>query len=108
MYEPNGLPPWLLPIKRRGAWSALGNRLRMLLGDLPPPVRIGCVLLLLVLAASLMGCATTSAPPTNMPSNPEPPPSALPPQPPNYSQSAREAISTWRKRLIEQTAKPAN
>lgn len=107
-YVWNGGKPRPMQIQKRAAWKERGKALLTVLQDLPPPVRAASGLLLLVLVASLMGCATTSAPPTSTPVNPEPPPSALPDSPPTYLDDARLAISQWRKLLQELIAKPAN
>jgi hypothetical protein len=80
----------------------------MKLAELPLPVRGASLLLLIVLAGSLLGCATTSTPPSNMPLNPEPPPSRLPDSPPTYLDDAKRDISEWRKLLQELILKPAN
>ena len=71
-------------------------------------VRIGCVLMLLVLALMLTGCAATSAPSSEPARNPSPPPTRLSPSPPNYSQRAASDIQTWRQKLTEQTSKLEN
>jgi hypothetical protein len=64
--------------------------------------------MLLGLAVSLTGCATTSAPPTTTPSNPAPPPSALPDSPPNYLSDAQLFILESRRKLNVLIQKPAN
>lgn len=96
-YEPNGLPPWLLPIKRRDAWSVLGNRLRMLLGDLLPPVKIGFALMLIVLLGLCAGCATPSTPPTESARNPQPPLLREPLPSESYLHKAQKLIESWRQ-----------
>lgn len=95
-------------IQRHGLWSNRGSAVLMKLRNSLPPVRIACVLVLLVIGACLTGCAATSTPPDSLPRNPEPPPSALPTSPPNYLDDASKAISEWRKLLQELIAKPAN
>lgn len=66
------------------------------------------VLMLCGLALMLTACATQQAPPSSTPVNPEPPPSALPESPPNYSESAHALLSKFQRLLTELIAKPAN
>ncbi len=108
MYEPNGKLPHFEQPKRPALWSRLGARLWMVQRESLPPLRIAFALTLLALLVMLAGCATTSTQPATMPRNPEPPPSRLSESPPNYLSSAAANISAWRKRLTEQTSKPAN
>jgi hypothetical protein len=76
--------------------------------ELPQPVRLAFLLMLLVLAASLMGCAATSTPPDSGLRNPKPPPTRLSESPPDYLGDALLFISESRKTLQELTRKPAN
>jgi hypothetical protein len=80
----------------------------MKLLELPQPLRVAFLLMLLVLVASLMGCAAISTPPSNTPRNPEPPPSVLPDSPPTYLDDARAFISESQRLLQELIAKPVN
>lgn len=88
-------------MQRLGVWSRRGKALRILLGDLPPPVRLAFALMLIVLAGLLAGCATTSTPSSEPARNPSmPPPSQSQPSA-TYSSSAAEAIKSWRKLLTD-------
>lgn len=99
----------LPPLTRKPvAWSERVSLALMKLAAWPHFAKVASVLLLLVLAGSLLGCATTSAPPSTMPRNPEPPPSRLPDSPPTYLDDAKRDISEWRRLLQELIAKPAN
>lgn len=108
LYEPNGWKVVMPPIKNPGVWSRLARGARTRLQSWPQPARIALLLTIVVLATSLMGCATTLAPPDTMPSNPALPPNVLPDSPPNYLESALANISKWRKRLNELITTPAN
>ena len=65
-------------------------------------------LMLTALAASLIGCATPSAPPQAVcPAN-QPPPALSEPMPAQtYSASAQQRISTWRQSLTATPTTPA-
>lgn len=102
------LQRWRLRTKTRDAWKGLVRAVQIRLLRLQPAERLASVLPLIVLAGTLTGCAATSAPPSTLPRNPTPPPSALPVSPPNYSERAAADIQTWRKRLIEQIPKQGN
>lgn len=78
----------------------------MKLQDLPLPVRHASVLMLLVLAGLLTGCATPSAPSDFTPKNPSmPAPSASQPQQ-TYSSRAQADIQIWQKKLTDTLATP--
>lgn len=65
-----------------------------------------CALMLIALALSLTGCATPS-PPEVIPTPlrlPAPPPLTEPPPPKSYSDSVRERLQIWRKRLTDTQA----
>lgn len=89
-------------------WRTCASLALTRLREWGPLEKLGSALVLLVLLGLLVGCGTTLQPPVITPRNPEPPPSVLPESPPNYLESARLLISTWQKRLNEQTATPAN
>lgn len=97
----NGMSPLPRQIKKRSAWSVLGNRLLMLHIMLPPPVRLAFVLMLIVLVGSLLGCATTSTPSSEPARNPSIPPSTLSEHSQTFSSSAAANIQAWRKKLTE-------
>ena len=66
------------------------------------PKLLGLMLIALVL--SLIGCATTSAPPVAVcPVNPPAPALSEPMPPVSYSLSAQERIKGWRKSLTGST-----
>jgi hypothetical protein len=102
------LQRWRLRKQTRGVWNALVRAVRIRLLQLQPAERLASVLPLIVLAGMLTSCATTSAPPSTLPRNPTPPPSALPASPPNYLGDALRFISESQRLLQELTAKPAN
>jgi hypothetical protein len=61
-------------------------------------------LMLIALVLSLIGCATTSAPPVAVcPANPPAPALSEPMPPVSYSLSAQERINGWRKSLTGST-----
>jgi hypothetical protein len=96
----NGLPPWLLPMKRPAGWSERARAALTRLLNLPPPVRLACVLMLLVLVTLCAGCATSS--PASAPAvNPAPPKLSEPLPSASYSDSARKLIETWRNALTD-------
>ena len=65
-------------------------------------------LMLTALAASLIGCATPSAPPQAVcPANPPPPALSEPMPAVSYSLSAQQRIQTWRQSLTGTPATPA-
>lgn len=108
MYDFNGWQQQRPPIKRPARLKTLVRDVRTRLQSWPAPARLAFALLLIVLAASLLGCATTSAPPAITPRNPEPPPTRLSESPPDYLSNAQAFISEWRKLLQELIQKPAN
>ena len=89
-----------------GRWKAVASLLLMRLAGLPPPLRIGTVLLLLVLALSLMGCATPSAPSSEPAKNPAMPPASMSQPSVPYLEAARANILTWRKQLRDTLGMP--
>jgi hypothetical protein len=101
MYETNGRP---LRLRRTSKLGVLNNVAKIVLWrllELPPPVRLALWLTLLMLVASLMGCAATSTPSDFTPRNPQmPPPSQSQPSQ-TYSSSAAADISSWRKSLTD-------
>ena len=102
----NGTNLSLEQTPKRDRSSNSASAALMKLKSLPPPVRLGLWLTLLVLAASLAGCATTSAPSSFTPRNPSPPqPSQSQPSVP-YSSSAAVNINHWRKLLTDTLAMP--
>ena len=65
-------------------------------------------LMLIALALSLIGCATSSPPPAAVcPANPPPPALSEPMPAQTYSASAQQRISTWRQSLTATPATPA-
>jgi hypothetical protein len=79
--------------------SAWKERVRagwMNLSELPPPVKLVFVLLLLVLVTLCSGCATQS-PPSNLPGNPQPPRLSEPIPTDSYSDKAQTLIESWRQ-----------
>jgi hypothetical protein len=102
------LQRWRLRKQTRGVWNALVRAVQIRLLQLQPAERLASVLPLIVLAGTLTACATTSAPPSTLPRNPTPPPSALPPSPPDYLGDALRNIEEWRKQLQGLTPSPAN
>jgi hypothetical protein len=108
MFDWNALLQRLQQMKMPDALSKLGKGALTKLLSWPLSAKLVCGMLLLLLAGSLMGCATTSAPSTNTPRNPEPPPSVLPQSSPGYLGLAHDLLSTWRKQLNELTTKPAH
>lgn len=76
------------------------------LSELPPPVRHAIALTLLVLLASVTGCAATSTPSEFTPKNPSPPPSTLTERSQSWSSSAQQLLSKWRQMLTEAATKP--
>ena len=70
---------------------------------LKPPV-----LMLIALALSLIGCATSSPPPVAVcPANPPPPALSEPMPQETYSASAQRLISIWRQSLTGTPQTPA-
>lgn len=108
MSKLNGMRLWRPPMQMPESSNSAAKTWLQRLQTSPLSVRLGFGLLLLLPALMLTGCAGTSTPPTNMPRNPEPPPSVLPDSPPTYLDDARRDISEWRKLLNDLTAKPAN
>jgi hypothetical protein len=96
------LPPL---IKKRNVWKERARGMWTRLQELPPPARVALLLLLIVLATSLAGCGTTSAPSSFTPRNPEPPPTTLSERSVPWSQSAAQLLSKWRAMLMPQEAK---
>jgi hypothetical protein len=88
-------------IERRCVWKEHANRVWTTLSGLPHPAKVAFVLMLLVLAASLTGCAATSTPSSEPARNPSPPPTTLSERSETFSSSAQRHISEWRKRLTE-------
>jgi hypothetical protein len=99
MYEPNGLPQWLLPTNRLACLKERIGIAWTQLKTLPPPVKLACGLTLLVLLAFCSGCATKS-PPAEWPKNP-PPPQISEPLPQNsYSSKVQKLLEGWLQRVI--------
>jgi hypothetical protein len=107
MFDWNSLLQRLRQMMTRDVWSKLGKGVLTKLQGWPLSAKIVCALMLSLLVVSLMGCATTSAPSTNTPRNPEPPPSVLPPSSPGYLGIAHDFFLKSRKLLTELTTKPA-
>lgn len=106
MSAPNGSQQRQQQMTMRAAWKERASRVLTRLRDLPPPVKYGFWLTLLVLALLLAGCATSSAPSSFTPANPAPPPTTLSERSETFSSSALRNISEWRKKLIELTQRP--
>ena len=106
MSAPNGSQQRQQQMTRRAVWKERASRVLTRLRDLPPPVKYGFWLTLLVLALLLAGCATNSAQSSFTPANPAPPPTTLSERSETFSSSAQRLIQTWRSRLIELTQKP--
>lgn len=95
-YKPSGgflLPPRM---RRVGVWSNRGKGVLMKLGDLLPPVKIACVLMLLVLTGALVACATPS-PPVTPSSNPAPPRLSEPLPEESYSSKVQKLLQKLRE-----------
>lgn len=107
-YSTPGMCLWPKEIRRRYVWSARVNHALTRLRELPPPVRLAFVLLLIVLAASLAGCATRPTSPSESPRNPEPPPSRLAERSETWSDSVARDLQKWQQMLTSPEAKPAN
>lgn len=105
-YVPNGQPPRHRRTPRLERWSNAASVVLTKLRALPPPVRLGFVLMLIVLAGLLAGCATTSTPSSVPARIPSPPPPTLSERSETYSSSAARNISEWQKRLTELLPKP--
>ena len=101
MYEPNGWQQQRPPIKRPARLKTLVRDVRTRLADLPPPVRLGFVLLLLVLAVMLTACAAPSVPSSATPRIPEPPPTTLSERSQTYLEDASLNIKAWQSKLTE-------
>lgn len=68
---------------------------------LPVPVKIVYAVILLLLAANLTACATSSPTlPVELPTLPPPPPLSTPLPSASYSLTAAEAIKNWRAKLM--------
>lgn len=100
-------PPRRRTVRLRG-WSERVSRALMKLADWPEPAKLAFALTLIVLAVSLAGCATTSAPSSEPARNPSPPPTTLSESSETFSSRALRNISEWRKKLIELLPRPAN
>jgi hypothetical protein len=98
MSDPNGLYLWLRPTSRLGRLSAFGSVQLTRLQALPPPVRLACVLMLVVLLVSVTGCAMTS-PPSRPAEIPAPPRLSQPLPEMTYSEHVRRLLESWRERL---------
>lgn len=98
MYETNGRP--LLPrqIPKRGGWSKRARAMLMQLLEVPYPVRLACLLTLLVLVMLLAGCATQS-PPDALPKNPQPPQLSEPIPTSSYSSKVQKLFESWLQRV---------
>lgn len=106
MYDRNGWPQRPVQIQKRGVLKGLAKALQTLREPWLHPVRVGLLLTLLVLAVSLLGCATTSAPSDFTPANPSmPQPSQSQPSVP-YLTTAQESILRWRKQLQDTLVTP--
>ncbi len=88
------------PTRRLARWSSNVSAALTKLGNLPPPAKGACVLMLLALVTLLAGCATTSTRSAQS-QNPQPPPTTLSESPETFSARAAQSISEWRKRLTE-------
>ena len=74
----------------------------------PKPAHKLRAVMLTLLAASLIGCATTSQPPVAVcPANPPPPALSEPMPQETYSASAQRLISIWRQSLTGTPQTPA-
>jgi hypothetical protein len=98
MSEPNGSYLWLPPTKKPAAWSKRVSAAWTTLRALPPPVRLGFVLTLIVLAGLLAGCAHNS-PASQAAAIPAPPRLSQPLPSETYSGSAAKKLDDWRQRL---------
>lgn len=68
--------------------------------ELPPPARLGFVLVLSVLLVSVMGCSAISTQPDSAARNPSKPPvsTAQPSKP--YLDSVSDSLKKWREMLM--------
>lgn len=95
----NGNHRFVRPTPKLERLSNVARIVLMKLCDLPPPARFALLLTLLVLVASLSGCATPT-PPETLPRNPRPPQLSEPIPQKSYSSKAQELIKSWRERLM--------
>jgi hypothetical protein len=106
MYELNGK---LRPRRQTSSFGVLSNVAKIALMKLQswePPVKLAFALTLLVLLGLLAGCGTTSAPSSDTPRNPSPPPLSQSQPSVPYLKAAQENISAWRKSLTDMLAMP--
>ncbi len=99
MYETNGKPQSPRQTPKRARWSSSAKDALTKLAGWPQPVKLACVLMLLVLVALLVGCAAPS-PPDAWPKNPAPPQLSEPIPQKSYSSKALQLIKSWHERLM--------
>lgn len=108
MSDWSGKHLWPPRMKRHAIWSRRGSDVLTKLADWPPPVKQAFVLLLIVLAGSLVGCATTSARPDSEARNPSMPAVSTPQPSKTYSDSVADDFKRWREMLTGTPATPSN
>jgi hypothetical protein len=96
MNEEYGKHLWPPRMRRRDASKERVRAVWMKLLEIPWIVRVACLLTLLVLTVSLVGCATPSGPPTNSAKNPQAPQLSEPLPSESYLQQALKLIESWR------------
>jgi len=94
MYDWNGTPPRRQLWRTLAAWRRCASRAWTRLAEQPPPARLACALMLLVLVTLCAGCATSS-PPETWPSNPQAPRLSEPLPSESYSSQAQRLIESW-------------
>lgn len=91
---------WRKRTTRLERWSNVARIAWARLWDLPPPVRLASVLMLLVLGLLLTACAAPSTPSSEPARNPQVPPVSQSQPSQTYSASALANIARWQKLLI--------
>lgn len=96
----NGISQRQMQIPKPAVWSNRARAVQMKLLEVPFPVRLACLLTLLVLVTCLAGCATPS-PPDAWPKNPTAPQLSEPIPQDSYSSKARRRIESWLQRATD-------
>jgi hypothetical protein len=99
-------PPVPRPTRKPAVWSNRASAARTRLADLPPPVSLACVLMLLALVTLLAGCATPLPPSSETPRNPSMPAPRQSQPSEQYMDRVLRNIDAWEKKLRDTLPTP--